>query len=67
VLASADLRGLFDSNSLVLRRELVTNEPRDLGAYFDLVGCEGVERERAMALAPAGYAAVVGWYVLSRA
>jgi ubiquinone/menaquinone biosynthesis C-methylase UbiE len=67
VLASADLRGLFDSNSLVLRRELMTNESRDLDAYLDLVGCEGVERERAMALAPAGYEAVVGWYVLSRA
>jgi ubiquinone/menaquinone biosynthesis C-methylase UbiE len=67
VLSSADLRGLFDSNSLVLRRELVTNETRDLEAYFDLAGCEGAERERAMKLAPAGYEAVVGWYVLSRA
>jgi ubiquinone/menaquinone biosynthesis C-methylase UbiE len=66
ILSSADLRGLFDSNGLVLRREVVTNEPRDLEAYLDLVGCEGPERERAMALAPPGYEAVVGWYVLTR-
>lgn len=66
VLASADLRGLFDSNSLVLRRELVTTEPRDLEAYLDLAGCEGSERERALGLAPARYEAVVGWYVLGR-
>jgi ubiquinone/menaquinone biosynthesis C-methylase UbiE len=66
VLADADLRGLFDSNSLVLRRELVTHETRDLDAYLDLAGCDGVERERARELAPAGYESVVGWYVLSR-
>lgn len=67
VLADADLRGLFDSNSLVLRRELVVHEPRNLDAYLDLAACEGCERERAERLAPAGYEAVVGWYVLSRA
>jgi ubiquinone/menaquinone biosynthesis C-methylase UbiE len=67
VLADADLRGLFDSNSLVLRRELVEHETRDIDAYLDLAGCEGLERERALRLAPAGYEAVVGWYLLSRA
>jgi ubiquinone/menaquinone biosynthesis C-methylase UbiE len=66
VLADADLRGLFDSNSLVLRHELVTNEPRDLDAYLDLAGCDGPERERARQLAPVGYESVVGWFVLSR-
>jgi ubiquinone/menaquinone biosynthesis C-methylase UbiE len=66
LLADADLRGLFDSNSLVLRRERVAHEPRDLDAYLDLAGCEGSERERAERLAPSGYEAVVGWYVLSR-
>src|SRR5207244_491650 len=40
LLADADLRGLFDSNSLVLRRERVVHEPRDLDAYLDLAGCE---------------------------
>jgi ubiquinone/menaquinone biosynthesis C-methylase UbiE len=66
VLADADLRGLFDSNSLKLLREEVVREPRDLDAYLDLAGCEGVARERARDLAPSGYEAVVGWYVLAR-
>ena len=66
VLADADLRGLFDSNNLVLRRELVTHEPRDLEAYLDLAGCDGDDRDRALALAPSGYEAVTGWFVLTR-
>lgn len=66
VLADADLRGLFDSNNLVLRREHVTREPRDLDAYLDLAGCDGAERERARQLAPVGYESVVGWFVLTR-
>jgi ubiquinone/menaquinone biosynthesis C-methylase UbiE len=66
VLADADLRGLFDSNSLKLLREEVVHEPRDLDAYLDLAGCEGDAREHARGLAPSGYEAVVGWYVLAR-
>lgn len=66
VLADTDLRGLFDANGLVLRREQVVREPRDLDAYLDLAGCEGEARDRARALAPAGYEAVVGWYLLHR-
>jgi SAM-dependent methyltransferase len=66
VLADADLRGLFDSNNLVLRRELVEREACDLDSYLDLVGCEGPEREHVLRLAPADYEAVVGWYVLTR-
>ena len=66
VLADADLRGLFDSNSLKLLREEVIHEPRDLEAYLDLAGCEGDHREHARSLAPRGYEAVVGWYLLSR-
>jgi ubiquinone/menaquinone biosynthesis C-methylase UbiE len=66
VLADADLRGLFDSNNLILRRELVTHEPRDLEAYLDLAGCDGDDRDRALALAPSGYEAVTGWFVLTR-
>jgi ubiquinone/menaquinone biosynthesis C-methylase UbiE len=66
VLADADLRGLFDSNNLKLLREEVVHEPRDLDAYLDLAGCEGDARERARRLAPSGYEAVVGWYVLRR-
>jgi ubiquinone/menaquinone biosynthesis C-methylase UbiE len=66
VLADADLRGLFDSNSLKLLREEVIHEPRDLEAYLDLAGCEGDHREHARSLAPTGYEAIVGWYLLSR-
>jgi ubiquinone/menaquinone biosynthesis C-methylase UbiE len=66
VLADADLRGLFDSNSLKLLREEVVHEPRDLDTYLDLAGCEGDQRAHARSLAPSGYEAVVGWYLLSR-
>ena len=66
VLSDADLRGSFDANNLVLRREKVVREPRDLDSYLDLAGCEGAERERAKGLAPTCYEGVVGWYVLSR-
>jgi ubiquinone/menaquinone biosynthesis C-methylase UbiE len=66
LLADPDLRGLFDSNGLVLRRQEIDREPRDLETYLDLAGCEGFERERARNLAPREYEAVVGWYVLAR-
>jgi len=66
VLADNDLRSLFDANGLVLRRDQIVREPRDLERYLDLAGCEGDERERAKALAPSGYEAVIGWYVLTR-
>jgi ubiquinone/menaquinone biosynthesis C-methylase UbiE len=66
ILADTDLRGLFDSNNLRLRRQRIDHEPRELDAYLDLAGCEGDERERARSLAPSGYEAVVGWYVLAR-
>jgi ubiquinone/menaquinone biosynthesis C-methylase UbiE len=66
VLADADLRGLFDSNSLKLLREEVVTESRDLDAYLDLAGCEGDEREHARSLAPSGYEVAVGWYLLRR-
>jgi len=66
VLSDGDLRGLFDSNGLVLRRALIVQEPRDVEAYLDLAGCEGAEREQVRALVPPGYEGVLGWYVLSR-
>ena len=66
VLSDGDLRALFDANALVLRRERVIREPRDLEWYLDLAGCEGFERDRARNLAPKGYEGVVGWYVLAR-
>jgi ubiquinone/menaquinone biosynthesis C-methylase UbiE len=66
VLSDGDLRALFDANGLVLRRARVVHEQRDLETYLDLAGCEGTERDRARSLAPTGYEAVVGWYVLAR-
>jgi SAM-dependent methyltransferase len=66
VLPESDLRGLFDANDLRLRRERVITESSDIEDYLELAGCEGPERDRARHLAPTGYAAVVGWYVLSR-
>ena len=41
VLAEVDLRGLFESNGLVLLRSEQEREPRDLDAYLELAGCEG--------------------------
>ena len=63
-LADIDLRHLFEANGLVLVRAEYEREPRDLDAYLDLAGCEGEERERAVGLAPPGYAADLGWYLL---
>lgn len=64
--SDGDLRGLFDSNGLVLRKSELESEQRDLERYLDLAGCEGEERDRARALAPTGYTAEVGWYVLTK-
>jgi len=66
VLSDTDLRALFDANGLVLRREKVVREPRNLDAYLDLAGCEGPEREHVKSLAPTCCEGVVGWYVLAR-
>jgi ubiquinone/menaquinone biosynthesis C-methylase UbiE len=65
-LADIDLRHLFEANELVLRRGEYEREPRDLGPYLDLAGCEGEARERAEGLAPKDYAAEVGWYLLEK-
>jgi ubiquinone/menaquinone biosynthesis C-methylase UbiE len=65
-LADVDLRGLFESNGLVLIRAEYEREPRDLDAYLDLAGCEGEARERAETLAPPGYTAELGWYLLEK-
>ena len=66
LLADVDLRQLFESNGLVLLAERHELEPRELGPYLDLGGCEGEARRRAEALAPASYVAELGWYLLER-
>jgi SAM-dependent methyltransferase len=65
-LPDIDLRQLFEANGLVLRRERVEREPRELGPYLDLAGCEGDARDRAEQLAPEPYVAELGWYLLER-
>jgi SAM-dependent methyltransferase len=65
-LADIDLRGLFDSNDLVLVRSQTETEERALGPYLDLAACEGEARERAESLAPRPYRADVGWYLLRK-
>jgi ubiquinone/menaquinone biosynthesis C-methylase UbiE len=66
VLADVDLRGLFDSNNLVLRHSEIVREHRHLEGYLDLAGCHGEQREVARALAPADSTAEYGWYVLRK-
>jgi ubiquinone/menaquinone biosynthesis C-methylase UbiE len=65
-LADIDLRHVFESNELVLLRNAYALEPRDLGPYIDLAGCEGEARERAESLAPPNYTAELGWYLLEK-
>jgi ubiquinone/menaquinone biosynthesis C-methylase UbiE len=65
-LADIDLRQLFESNELVLLRNEYEREPRELGPYLDLAGCEGDARERAEGLAPKNYVAELAWYLLEK-
>jgi ubiquinone/menaquinone biosynthesis C-methylase UbiE len=65
-LADIDLRHLFESNGLVLTDARYEREPRELGPYLDLAGCEGEARERAEQLAPKPYVAELGWYLLEK-
>jgi ubiquinone/menaquinone biosynthesis C-methylase UbiE len=66
ILSDSDLRGLFDSNNLVLRSSEFDSEPRDLEQYLDLAGCEGDQRAEALSSAPRSYVAELGWYVLHK-
>jgi ubiquinone/menaquinone biosynthesis C-methylase UbiE len=66
-LPDVDLRGMFESNSLRFVRREVELDRRELEPYLDLAGCTGERREAARALAPPGYAAEYGWYLLRRA
>ena len=69
LLTGAGLRELFAANGLGLLRERDEEQPRELGAYLDLAGCEGDRRAQAEALAAANASVLVervGWYLLAR-
>jgi ubiquinone/menaquinone biosynthesis C-methylase UbiE len=66
VLPERELRELLARLGLSVLRADVVREARDLAAYLDLAGCVGVEREGVAQLAPPGYEAIVGWFVLLR-
>lgn len=68
-LPDIDFRQLFEANGLVLLRSHFQTHTRKLGYYLDLAGCQGEERERAVALSPGGpeaYVAESAWYLLSK-
>jgi SAM-dependent methyltransferase len=66
LLPDIDVRALLEANGLVVVRTDFGEEPRDLDRYLELAGCEGEARERATALAPANYSALVGWYLAAK-
>jgi SAM-dependent methyltransferase len=66
LLADVDVRLLLEANDLVVIRTEFDEERRDLDRYLDLAGCTGEARERAAALVPRGYTALVGWYLAAR-
>jgi SAM-dependent methyltransferase len=66
LLPDVDVRLFLEANGLVVTRTEFVEEDRDLERYLDLAGCEGTARERAAALAPPRYEALVGWYLATK-
>jgi SAM-dependent methyltransferase len=66
LLPDVDVRSLLEANGLVVTRTEFVEEERDLDHYLELAGCEGEARERALALAPPRFSALVGWYLATR-
>ena len=66
LLPDVDVRSLLEANSLTVVRTRFEEEARDLDRYLDLADCQGEARERALALAPAGYTALAGWYLAAK-
>lgn len=63
LLPDADIRGYLDANDLVVTRNEIVRERRDMDAYLALAGLEGEERERLARMAPPVYEVELGWYV----
>ncbi|MDX6413600.1 MAG: hypothetical protein QOH23_1010 [Gaiellaceae bacterium] len=68
-LPDVDLSQLFEANGLVLLRTQFQTHTRKLDYYLELAGCQGDERDRALALSPGdreAYVAESGWYLLRK-
>jgi ubiquinone/menaquinone biosynthesis C-methylase UbiE len=64
LLPDADVRQLLDANDLVVLRNEVVREERDVELFLDLAGLEGAHREQVLRMAPAPrYDIEVGWYL----
>lgn len=63
-LPDADIRALLEMNDLVVLRDEIVSEERELDSYLDRAGLAGEERERAAALAPGrSWRVEIGWYL----
>jgi ubiquinone/menaquinone biosynthesis C-methylase UbiE len=64
LLPDGDSRALLEANDLVVNRNEVTREQRELEWYLDLAGTSGEARVEAKRLAPSPvYDVAIGWYV----
>ena len=67
LLPDGDIRSLLEANDLVVSRNEVTHERRELRWYLDLAGVEGDARAEAERLAPGPELdAEIGWYVATK-
>ena len=67
LLPDTDIRGLLEANGLVVERNEVTKELRELERYLDLAGMPEEARHGPRALAPGPvYEVEIGWYVAHR-
>ena len=67
LLPDTDVRGFLEANGLVVERNEITHEQRELERYLDLAAVPDEARDKARALAPAPVFEVeVGWYVARR-
>jgi ubiquinone/menaquinone biosynthesis C-methylase UbiE len=67
LLPDTDIRGLLEANGLVVERNEITRERRELERYLDLAAVPEEARSEVRALAPGPVFEVeVGWYVAHR-
>ncbi len=67
LLPDTDIRGFIDTNGLIVERNEVTHEQRELEHYLDLAAVPLEARDAVRALAPGPvYEVQIGWYVARR-